>query len=306
MKKPEIQAARQTRKIHDTPHNEVEECDATIQNARKKLEFSNRTRHAMRHTRTHRHRQDTNAHLSKRRLSLTERERQVKAFEYQKCFLHTGRNHSHEYHVADRGYHSRYQNNLAHTLLPTSKATNNPSVKIARRGRSDEILLQKDWKKVPSLEFLHFQILPISMCRRQKNSWTTSQLGPHAIDQSCVFGTHGQSDHVCSFFCNSSTMFWSIATLSIFTRFNSIRYSPWLTTKTVAKGAHSIESTKWFSCGAIWRCSKTHVERGSLNSGSDHMRLSFLKESTEICVLSQRDVLVCTFSIQLSPDAAMT
>ena len=41
------------------------------------------------------------------RLSVVKRDRQIKAFESQRRILHKGRNHSHEDHVAGRGFRSR-------------------------------------------------------------------------------------------------------------------------------------------------------------------------------------------------------
>ena len=55
--------------------------------------------------------------LSEGRLSLTIREKQTKTFEFQRCMLHRGRNHSHEDHVAARGFHSWHQNSSGHTYL---------------------------------------------------------------------------------------------------------------------------------------------------------------------------------------------
>ena len=71
--------------------------------------------------------------LSDGRLSLTTREKQ--AFECQMCILHKRRNFPHEDHGADRGFHSWHHHNLIHTLVPISKATKNPSVKIDCKGR---------------------------------------------------------------------------------------------------------------------------------------------------------------------------
>ena len=62
--------------------------------------------------------------LSEERLSLTKRERQIEAFESQRCILHKERNHWHEDHAADRGFHSRHHCNLVHTLVPVSKSMN--------------------------------------------------------------------------------------------------------------------------------------------------------------------------------------
>ena len=45
---------------------------------------------------------------------------------------------------------------LVHTPVPIRKATKVPSVKIAREGRSEDSLLQKDGPTVPSLECLYF------------------------------------------------------------------------------------------------------------------------------------------------------
>ena len=61
--------------------------------------------------------------LSERRPSLTKRKRKIEPYESQRSILHKGRDHSHEDHVADRGFHSLHLYNLVHTPVPISKTT---------------------------------------------------------------------------------------------------------------------------------------------------------------------------------------
>ena len=115
------------RKLHEMLLHEVEEFDATVQNAKKKLEVP--VERAMPYVKQIRI-PTANAPtqkvavsnkgarrpvaLSEGRPSLTRRRisRQLAAFESQRCILHKVRDHSHEDHVADRGFHSWHHRNL--------------------------------------------------------------------------------------------------------------------------------------------------------------------------------------------------
>ena len=159
---------------------------------------SNGSSNAMRYTSTHHHRQDTDAEscsIKRRRtetssierratLSLTNRERQIQVFESPRCILYKGRNHSHEDHVADGGFHS-WHITIWYTLTCRSaKPRTNRSVKIASEG----IILKSNKErlgKVPSLDPFLF-----SMCRRHEHGWANSQLSSKATDHSYVFGMH--------------------------------------------------------------------------------------------------------------------
>ena len=129
--------------------------------------------------------------LSEGRPSLTKREGQLEELESRRCILHRGRDHSHEDHIADRGFHSWHH----YTPVPISKATNTLAAKMARRGRLEEILLQQFWVKLPSLECqnCHRQkraTLRTCICRRKQNFWPKSQLSSYAAHRSSVFGMH--------------------------------------------------------------------------------------------------------------------
>ena len=78
-------------------------------------------------------------------------------FESQRCIFYKGRDHSHEDHVADGGFHSWHQYNLVHAHVPISKATNN-SITEGCEGRNNfEILLGKFGKNT-QLGILLFSI----------------------------------------------------------------------------------------------------------------------------------------------------
>ena len=81
--------------------------------------------------------------LSEGRLSLTKREREVKVFESQMNILRRGRYDSLEDHVTYRRFNSRHHYNVVHTIVSISITTKISSVKIARDGIFEEILLHK-------------------------------------------------------------------------------------------------------------------------------------------------------------------
>ena len=114
------------------------------------------TSNAMRYTNTHLHRQDSDAEscsarsrreetpgIERRAILADKKGKANKSVRVPKVdSSQEERTHPHEDRVADRGCHSWHQYNLVHTLLcRSSKATNFPSVKIARASRSEEILL---------------------------------------------------------------------------------------------------------------------------------------------------------------------
>ena len=152
---------------------------------------------AMRYTSTHHHRQDTDAEscsVKRRRietssnerrstLSLTNMERQIQMFESPRCILYKGRNHSHEDHVADGGFHSWHQYNLVHAHVPISKATNN-SITEGCEGRNNfEILLGKFGKNT------QLGILFFSLCVDDMNmAGRKSQISSKATGHSNVLG----------------------------------------------------------------------------------------------------------------------
>ena len=160
---PEKQAARQKMEIHDSPPDEVEEFDAIIETARKKLEFPvepvmpcvTLVRIYTAKAQTHKVAVSKEGGrrplaLSQRIPSLTRREREIKAFESPRCILHNGRNCSHEDHVADRRCHSWHLHFLVHTIVPTSNAMTIPAAKTAEDREWDKLQKLPAWKHVNS------------------------------------------------------------------------------------------------------------------------------------------------------------
>ena len=149
IEKPKIQAAYHKRK--HLRFSEVEQFDAIIQSARKKPIIPVEqampciTQVSIPTARTPTQevavssagRRDPSA-LSEKRHTLTQRQRQIEASESRRCILHTGRDHSHEDHVADRSYHLWQDSNLVHTLVPISKAIENSGSKDCRTPASVE------------------------------------------------------------------------------------------------------------------------------------------------------------------------
>ena len=71
------------------------------------------------------------------RSSVTKKDKRLEAFESQKCFLHRGRDHSHDDHVADRGFHWWRHFNSEQTPVPISKTMTLLPAKIS---------VNKEWR----------------------------------------------------------------------------------------------------------------------------------------------------------------
>ena len=110
---PKIQAARQNGKLDDILPDEVEEFDAIVHNARKKLDIPV-PGHQRRKLQCQRMREATLS-IERRATLFDNRDKQMGAFESERCILHKGPNHSHEDCVADRGSHSWHHYKLWHT-----------------------------------------------------------------------------------------------------------------------------------------------------------------------------------------------
>ena len=142
METPKVQAARWTRALQDIPADEVEEFDATVQNARKMLDILvGPAMPCVTQVRvpTPRHRRrmlqcqkkaggDPSIEL---RATLSDKKRKgngsVRIFEG--VFLTEEGDHSHEDFAADRGFYSWHHCNLAHVPVPISESYDNSDSK---------------------------------------------------------------------------------------------------------------------------------------------------------------------------------
>ena len=136
--------------------NEVEYFDAIIENAKKKLEIL--VEPAMPCATQVRNPSEESCSVKRRRVETPCIERRASVSDKKRKANRSGRIpkvHSSQRAFADGGIHSWHHYNLVHTPVPISKATKIPSVKTARGGRFDEILLQEGWAKVTSWECIH-------------------------------------------------------------------------------------------------------------------------------------------------------
>ena len=147
IEKPKIQASRPTRKIHDSPPDDVEQINAIIQSAKKEAGDSSGTskpcdtqvriptaKTPTKEVAVSKEGGTRSQALREGRHSLTEGEWQTKTFEFQRCMLHRGRNHSHEDHVAARGFHSWHQNSSGLTFVGACQQSDEQKLQWTKGG----------------------------------------------------------------------------------------------------------------------------------------------------------------------------